>query len=250
MSLSRYLLLLTVLLSSACSGRYCWAQECDSTGRCDTHERCSVWKEEGECIRNREYMEKYCAVSCSDAPTKKDITQQTKDCKDIHARCPVWAELGECASNPEMLKYCAFSCDSCSEVGDDIDGELCVDDHEKCSFWASSGECTNNPNWMLKNCAKSCNSCVDAKPPSKQKSQVGRSLSSSGKTLEEILELSDEFGERQKATGNEAPQTLDIVEATIEYMKTDDYKSLPENVRDTCLNRHELCSFWAHIGEF
>ena len=28
-------------------------QDCAADGTCDTHERCSVWKEEGECIRNK-----------------------------------------------------------------------------------------------------------------------------------------------------------------------------------------------------
>ena len=250
LTLPSTLFLLTMLLSRTGRDRLCWAQECDSAGRCDTHERCPVWKEEGECIRNREYMDKYCPVSCSDAPSKNEIARQassTKGCKDIHARCPVWADLGECSSNPEMLKYCALSCDSCSEGGDDED-ELCVDTHEKCSFWASSGECTNNPNWMLQNCAKSCNSCEKSK--TKLHSETERKLSSSSKSPEDIMQLSVDFGERQKAAGNEAAQTLDIIEATSEYMKTEDYTSLPSNVRETCLNRHELCSFWAYLGAF
>jgi hypothetical protein len=28
------------------------AQECAKDGVCDTHERCAVWKAEGECYRN------------------------------------------------------------------------------------------------------------------------------------------------------------------------------------------------------
>jgi hypothetical protein len=29
------------------------AQECAKDGVCDTHERCAVWKAEGECYRNK-----------------------------------------------------------------------------------------------------------------------------------------------------------------------------------------------------
>lgn len=39
--------LVTLLLSGQSSG-----QECASDGSCDTHERCPVWRDEGECYRN------------------------------------------------------------------------------------------------------------------------------------------------------------------------------------------------------
>lgn len=32
---------------------YVWAQECATDGTCDKHERCPVWKEEGECLRSK-----------------------------------------------------------------------------------------------------------------------------------------------------------------------------------------------------
>jgi hypothetical protein len=35
----------------------------------------------------------------------------------------------------------------------------CIDNNQWCSDWASKGECKNNPDYMLYNCAKSCNSC-------------------------------------------------------------------------------------------
>lgn len=32
-------------------------------------------------------------------------------------------------------------------------------DDKKCGLWARDRECMRNSGWMLKNCAKSCNSC-------------------------------------------------------------------------------------------
>jgi hypothetical protein len=122
------------------------AQECDASDPdiCDAHERCGVWREEGECIRNLEYMTKHCPVSCGrpGAPHPKKV------CKDSHPRCGEWAESGECRENPSgMYKYCKESCNRCNddEDEDEDDEELCTDTHENCSFWASQGECTNNP---------------------------------------------------------------------------------------------------------
>jgi hypothetical protein len=39
--------------------------ECTSDGRCDTHERCKAWRDEGECRRSADYMIQYCPASCS-----------------------------------------------------------------------------------------------------------------------------------------------------------------------------------------
>jgi len=90
------------------------AQDCTADGLCDKHERCGVWKEEGECYLNKEYMLEECPASCSDEdyPTKTD-----KACKDHHLRCPVWADLGECAENPtNMKRYCPLSCGICTAI--------------------------------------------------------------------------------------------------------------------------------------
>eukprot|EP00526_Cylindrotheca_closterium_P022041 CAMPEP_0113646508 /NCGR_PEP_ID=MMETSP0017_2-20120614/24570_1 /TAXON_ID=2856 /ORGANISM="Cylindrotheca closterium" /LENGTH=111 /DNA_ID=CAMNT_0000558413 /DNA_START=84 /DNA_END=416 /DNA_ORIENTATION=+ /assembly_acc=CAM_ASM_000147 len=40
------------------------AQDCAPNGVCDTHPRCPVWKDEGECKKSAGYMQKYCPVSC------------------------------------------------------------------------------------------------------------------------------------------------------------------------------------------
>jgi hypothetical protein len=84
-------------------------------------------------------MRKHCPVSCR----SEEQRPTNWSCKDAHPRCSVWADLGECAENSDMRKYCAKSCDTCTNRHNDDD--LCVDTHENCRFWADKGECINNP---------------------------------------------------------------------------------------------------------
>jgi len=88
---------------------------------------------------------------------------------------------------------------------------------------------------MKANCALSCDTC-----PRKKR------LASSP---EEILDASEAFGTRQKAEGSSAKETLKIIEETAVYLRSDQAKNLDPNILKDCKNRHELCSFWAHIGE-
>lgn len=210
------------------------AQECTPDGRCDTHERCSAWREEGECIRNKVYMMKTCPASCAQQDTKEETT----GCVDQHVHCPEWAELGECIENAiEMDKYCTKSCGVCQEEEAIIDDADCKNTHENCEFWASKGECVNNPTYMLVGCAKACNAC--GKKPSAER----KALSS------EALDATTAFGELQRAEGAQAEETLEMVEKSVVYMKSDQVTSLSARIRDNCQNRNELCAFWAVIGE-
>lgn len=96
-------------------------QACDAkTGKCDTHQRCPVWADEGECNASRSYMLEHCPGSCAE----KDMTKKKEKrraqlqaevaCEDKHDRCSVWASVGECESNPEkMHEQCPFSCGIC-----------------------------------------------------------------------------------------------------------------------------------------
>lgn len=120
----------------------CQAQECNNEGICDEHARCPVWKEEGECFKNKAYMLKTCPVSCEqdEIKTKGDV------CEDLHKRCFVWAELGECKDVPEMQEVCPKSCGLCNQEDTTED---CSDNHKNCEFWAKNGECDANPNYMV-----------------------------------------------------------------------------------------------------
>ena len=231
------------------------AQECDpTTGVCDMHERCSAWKDEGECLRNRAYMQKHCPVSCSEEAT---ATSMIHECIDQHDRCKVWARLGECEANPvEMHKYCPRSCKVCSEQGVAIQDEeeeefeeedTCQDRDTRCGSWARSGECTSNPNYMHFNCAVSCGTCEKVTAVAAPK-KTGKSATTSA-YADNLMERSKKFGELQQATGADRERVLSRIESTISYLASDEVGQLSANIRRECKNRHELCSFWQVIGE-
>lgn len=233
-------LLLSLLLARSVEG-----QACSADGKCDSHERCPVWKEEGECIRSKAYMTKHCPVSCS----QQDLVKPSRDdCKDALTRCSIWADLGECDNNREMKKYCAKSCGTCENaVGTE---GLCRDTHENCKFWASIGECANNPNYMLKSCAKSCGTCEKATEGRDKKVETAeRKLTTDTTADEEMIEASQGFGELQLATGVERPNTLEVIKNSIKYMATEEVQSLTGSFKSACRNKHELCSYWAAMGE-
>jgi prolyl 4-hydroxylase len=224
-----------------------FGQECTADGSlCDTHERCPVWKEEGECIQNADYMKKHCPASCvdfSDDTSGADVSDETSgECKDRHERCKLWAQAGECKANAaNMKKYCPKACNICTAEGDEEEEKqvsTCVDSHPDCAFWAESGECEANRVYMHKNCAKRCGTCVEepAMEPS-EKEEVAKMLQ---KTLE--------FGVLQEATGSEKRKTLDAIRSSVYYMENE-IDSLPSSVVDECLNRNVQCAFWAAIGE-
>jgi prolyl 4-hydroxylase len=240
------------------------AQECDAaTGICDKHERCPVWRDEGECLRNNAYMTKHCPISCNlpaeayfIKPTSEvgDEDEADRTCKDWHPNCHIWAELGECKDNAAaMIRFCPESCHKCidddddeesdiEEEGDDND-EDCKDSHEQCSFWASKGECENNPNYMHLHCMKSCKTC----PQSETKKVTGRHLDDDSKAL---LAQTTAFGIAQTAEGVQYADILTSIQATIKYMNSEETKrTVPAKILQDCQNRHELCSFWQVIGE-
>jgi len=93
-----------------------------------------------------------------------------------------------------------------------------------------------NPKYMRSKCPESCGLCP-------------KDTTAEEKAAAEALtEATTEFGVKQEATGSERPQTLEVIRASIEYMKKETH-NLPERIRDECLNRKELCAFWAVVGE-
>ena len=206
---------------------------------CDTHERCPVWKEEGECIRNTDYMTKYCPASCAQALE----TSGDDACKDSHANCHLWAQAGECKVNKvEMFKHCPKSCGKCGDgaVPIKLKANVCEDQHEKCEYWASLGECEANPNYMETNCELSCGMCEEDEEEEEEEDE--------SQEVAKLLERTLNFGVKQEASGSQAPETLDLIRESIEYMDNE-ANDLPPDVLDNCLNRKELCAFWALVGE-
>jgi len=186
---------------------------------CDKNENCSEWEKAGECFKNKPYMDQNCHLSC------------TEGCSDASKRCSIWASLRECEENPVVMqKYCPRSCGYC---------DTCIDKKIECPQWVKKGECSNNPLYMKKFCEKSCNFC---------KSKHSVPLQVDNKT-QELVNWTTTIGIRQIAHGDDAQQTLAVIQATKEYWEQNATLSLPENVTDKCLNHEPLCSFWASLNE-
>jgi hypothetical protein len=96
-------------------------------------------------------------------------------------------------------------------------------------------------------CAKSCGTCDINKKNAQSHAQpvVSSALSEDERKL---VESTTDFGDLQVVSGAEAEKTLDVVRKTVDYMKNE-ARSLPDSTIDKCLNRNQLCSFWAAIGE-
>jgi prolyl 4-hydroxylase len=220
--------------------------------RCDTHPRCPVWKDDGECIRMQTYMNKHCPGSCENvraiAIQESNVDISNGNCRDRHDDCSAWAKLGECDTNSDMRKYCAVSCGICqaepaaeNEEGSD---PTCTDEHENCGFWAGAGECDANPNYMKQYCKKSCKACkmnLNRVLPTRTKKATGAISDEQQKTTE--------FGSLQTIEGARKDEVLQRVKESIAYMESDSVLELDESLRTKCQNRNELCAFWAVIGE-
>jgi hypothetical protein len=232
---------------------------CTKNGKkCDTHVRCPIWKEDGECIRSQSYMSTHCPGSCENVratemkESNDDISNGT--CRDRHDDCSVWASLGECDSNSDMKRYCAVACGICeiepatNEDGDETD-PTCTNEHENCEFWAGAGECDANPNYMKQSCKKACKVCSSSKVPVVNKAVTGNSKSASTKVTSEEQQKTTSFGILQTVEGSKKDEVMIRVTESIAYMESDTVSELDESIHSKCQNRHELCVFWAVIGE-
>jgi hypothetical protein len=112
---------------------------------------------------------------------------------------------------------------------------------------------------MTKNCPKSCTACegtlkrnrtlVDWEMGENEEKEEDNDPNSVRRMDPDVLLAeSAKFGEPQKAEGAQRVKTLDNVASTIDYIKSEQVSSLSSEFRDSCLNRNELCSFWAVIG--
>ena len=212
--------------------------------QCDTHVRCPIWKDDGECIRSQEYMLEHCPGSCTnwlDENNVDVVTSNGSNCYDRHADCAQWALLGECDSNPEVSTYCAVSCNDCTTEQPAADSEVsCRDENESCGYWTSVGECDTNPNYMHQFCKKSCQSCNIDDVVVVTKDRPTPSFEQPKKTT---------FGVMQAMNGERANEVVVRVTESIAYMESEIVLQLEESIRTQCQNRHELCAFWAVLGE-
>jgi len=101
-----------------------------------------------------------------------------------------------------------------------------------------------NPPYMEKNCPVSCKTCDKIKPK-----KVKRTLSSANSADTELTQISADFGTPQKIEGDKRKEVADKVKDTVAYMMGKEMQELDDNTRKNCQNRHDLCTFWAVIGE-
>ena len=115
---------------------FCRGQECSSDGGlCDTHERCPVWKDEGECQKSKAYMTKYCPVSCGFSPP------QTRDYKEMEPKTESFGVRQEAvgnnaASTAKVIQESIAYMESKDAIGHEA---KCRNEHPHCSFWAGIG---------------------------------------------------------------------------------------------------------------
>ena len=124
-------LLQFILLSSIASTTH--AQECAPNGVCDTHPRCPVWKEEGECRASTAYMKKYCPVSCGYAKTAAESAQE------IVEQSTQFGVKQE-AVGDSQAQTLGIILRSIEYMKEPRDVRYCKNNHEYCSFWATVGE--------------------------------------------------------------------------------------------------------------
>jgi len=133
-----------------------------------------------------------------------------------------------------------------SDDGDDVRSS-CENLHEKCQMWADSGECMANPNYMLLNCQSSCKTCgIEGEEMDKE---IARHEMLHHVNGDETL-LETPYGKLQEGENDPKSVIHPIVANYTKYMERvvfvdEDYKG----VKHSCKNRHELCAFWASLGE-
>merc|ERR1719491_2674454 len=123
----------------------------------------------------------------------------------------------------------------------------CSDDHIKCPVWASTGECDNNPNYMRTSCRKSCNNC----PAIKTEDDENDTTNAEDK---EYLNAIQEYGKEQIVDGARSSETMSNIREAVVYMR--DYvhaekptHNMSHHVLTSCKNQHDMCAYWAVIGE-
>ena len=202
-------------------------------------------------------MRQNCPVACSEM---KNPPKRKRNCVDIHENCKVWAdEDDECERNSNVSKYCPVSCGKCKNDAAAAKSESsgggkeisCEDKHGNCSFWAEKGECKSNPGYMIENCPKSCGKCKSEGAGADDPGNRQRDDTEDTELDDfDLLEETKNFGVLQVAEGGQQADTIATIDATIDYLeKSEDFLGLSSKIREKCKNKHELCSFWATIGE-
>lgn len=123
---------------------------------------------------------------------------------------------GECISIDR--NYSTYHCSM--KPGPHVEEEAeCADNHSDCPQWSQRGECKINPKYMLKNCQKSCGTCVGL--------HIGEMQRSQDATTADLV--------------------LQRLYETRAHVKSELSRDI--SLHDRCLNRNELCTDWAVRGD-
>ena len=105
----------------------------------------------------------------------------------------------------------------------------CTDQYDECLFWAEHGECQSNPKFMLVFCRISCNNC--AGPPNDEDFGVEQNLNDL-EHQEGIVKALEDMKAYFKALRNDPETTTKM-----------------HTMLDNCKNKEENCALWKVLGE-
>jgi ShK domain-like len=144
-----------------------------------------------------------------------------------------------------------------------------ADTHEWCAIWRDKGECRRRFDYMHQHCPVSCATGSNKENEDTMETKGHDDDDDTDVVLTTrmaVLESTIAFGERQRADGEQALETLELIGQTVLYLQSnlastsaaaaaaatpppplfDDMMMMRHN---HCRNHHELCAFWAVLGE-
>jgi ShK domain-like len=144
-----------------------------------------------------------------------------------------------------------------------------ADTHEWCAVWRDKGECRRRVDYMRTHCPVSCATASNKEKDSHEDTMETEANDDDDDNDDDtdvlattriaLLETTIVFGERQRADGEQAQETLELIAQTVLYLQSDlvsTSTSSPPPLFDDimmrhnhCRNHHELCAFWAVLGE-
>jgi ShK domain-like len=210
------------------------AQECSSTNPtlCDRHERCGVWKQEGECQLSRTYMKEVCPASCE--PEFITATRATA------ARAS-----GTAAHMQKKKKKKSTTTANKNKKEAPVKEEEqplpCEDQHERCHIWARVGECAENKSAMRKYCPKACGFCGSGGPAA---AVVGDDADDDDDSYD-VEDDDDESVHFDSDDGDEDDEDDDLDGLLLDDLEEEE----EEDTLPDCQDTQDLCTYWASVGE-
>lgn len=102
---------------------------------------------------------------------------------------------------------------------------ICQDVEPECENWAKAHECQKNPEYMLIHCRKSCETCLDGHAGM---TQIAPDLDYTEPILKHLT------------------STVQYLEA---MTRTADRTNHHYHHKNSCVNRHPHCAYWAVLGK-